>query len=336
MRIFALTLFSFLLAGAVGAREPATETRARVEEVVFESGEIQLAGRLWLPVEGGPHPAVVFIPGSGRSIRDLQLDPDPVPFHFTREGVAFLAWDKRGVRDSEGVFEPLDDSDPRAQLARLRLLATDASAAMSYLAGRQDIDPHRIGVSAFSQGGWVASLLETAGGEPRFVIVVGGPAVSVGEEGAYSEFADAARQASRDGERPVEMDEVYRDFEGARLREGDFGGYDPVPQLEDMNAPILFLLGEYDLSVPTRRSAARLEELGTRREHIDYRVFDRANHGVATVDAAGRWHMAEHFYETQFDFLRNLGIIDAKIRTDIAIDEDRGVRIEVAIDRGSP
>ncbi len=227
MRIFALALFSFLLAGAVGAREPATETRARVEEVVFESGGIQLAGRLWLPVEGGPHPAVVFIPGSGRSIRDLQLDPDPVPFHFTREGVAFLAWDKRGVRDSEGVFEPLDDADPRAQLARLRLLASDASAAMSYLASREDIDPHRIGVSAFSQGGWVASLLEAAGGEPRFVIVVGGPAVSVGEEGAYSEFADAARQASRDGERPVEMDQVYRAFEEARLREGDFGGYDP-------------------------------------------------------------------------------------------------------------
>ena len=75
MTVFALVLISLLPAGVAEAREPSTQDSARVEEVVFPSGEIELAGRLWLPAEAGPHPAIVFIPGSGRSIRDLQLDP---------------------------------------------------------------------------------------------------------------------------------------------------------------------------------------------------------------------------------------------------------------------
>ena len=75
--------------------------------------------------------------------RNLDLDADPVPFHFVAQNVAFLAWDKRGVRDSGGVFEPLADDDADAQLARLRLLAADAAAAITYLAGRDDLDPER-------------------------------------------------------------------------------------------------------------------------------------------------------------------------------------------------
>ncbi len=307
MKIHALALLISLLAGpSVGAAD------LRIEEVRFASGDIELAGRLWLPEGEGPHPAVVFVPGSGKSIRDLQLDPDPVPHRFVAEGVAFLAWDKRGVRDSEGVFEPLDDTDPEAQLARLSLLARDAAAAIDYLCGRDDIDADRVGVSAFSQGGWVVTQLEAVGAKPRFVIVVGGPAVTVGEEGVFSEIADAARQASRAGERRVDMDELYVELEEARAAGADFGGYDPIAHLESWATPMLYLLGEYDLSVPTRRSVERLEVLGDRREHIDFRVFERANHGVATVDAAGRWHAAEEFYETQFDYLRNLGVIETK------------------------
>ena len=121
-----------------GVAPSAAEPARRVEEVVFTSGDVELAGRLWLPEGRGPHAALVFIPGSGRSIRDLELDPDPVPFHFVDAGVAFLAWDKRGVRDSGGEFAPLSDEDPVAQLERLRLLASDA-AALSSASGTSEL-----------------------------------------------------------------------------------------------------------------------------------------------------------------------------------------------------
>ncbi len=286
-----------------------TEPTMVIEEITFKSGDVELAGRLWLPEGAGPHPAVVFIPGSGRSIRNLDLDPDPVPYHFVERGIAMLAWDKRGVRDSGGEFEPLSDDDTDAQLARLRLLAADAGAAMRYLARRDDIDDERVGVWAFSQGGWVASLLHSVGAEPQFIIVVGGAAVSIGEELRFSEIADQAKKSSRAGKGRVEMDEIYNLLEEGRPADGNFGGYDPYPYLETIPTPTLYLLGELDLSVPTRRSVDRLEKLGDRHEWIDYRVFTRANHGVATQDAAGEWYMADGFYETQFDFLSNLGVV---------------------------
>lgn len=299
--------------GTARAQQPPTVTDPVgmvVEEVRFASGDIELAGRLWLPPGPGPHPAAVFLPGSGQSIRNLDLDPDPVPFRFVEQGMAFLAWDKRGVRDSGGAFEPLSDTDEQAQLARLRLLAADGAAAMAYLARRADIDPDRVGAWAFSQGGWVAPLLEEVGARPVFTIVVGGPVVTIGEELAYSEIADAAREASRSRQRRLAMDALYEALETRRIEQGgSFGGYDPLPWLSRVGSPMLYLLGEHDLSVPTRRSIERIAPLSRDREWIDFRAFARANHGVGTRDAAGTVYPAEEFYETQFEFLRNLGIL---------------------------
>ncbi|NKB88484.1 MAG: prolyl oligopeptidase family serine peptidase [Acidobacteria bacterium] len=277
---------AFLVAAPVVAQE--TSAERRIEEVRFSSGQVELAGRLWLPPGPGPHPAVVFLPGSGQSIRNLDLDPDPIPYHFADHGVAYLAWDKRGVRDSGGEFIPLPDTNASAQEDRLRVLAGDAVAAMRYLATRRDVDAARIGAWAFSQGGWVAPLLEAVGGEPAFVIVVGGPAVTIGEELRYSELADAARQRSRDGGGAISMPDLYQELEQARGAGADFGGFDPARHWKNTTAPTLFLLGEWDLSVPTARSVERLERLSATSPWIDYRVFPRATHGVAERDAAGQ------------------------------------------------
>lgn len=319
-----LTLTGYLLAAPGAIAEP-PETPFHVEEIIFHSEDVELAGRLWLPDGPGPHPAMVFIPGSGKSIRNLNLDPDPVPHHFVQQGIAFLAWDKRGVRDSGGVFEPLDDEgEPGSQRRLLRTLARDAVAAMSYLGQRRDIDSGRIGVWAFSQGGWVASQLEAVGGAPAFVIIVGGPAVSIGEEARYSRIADTFKKASRAGKGRIDLDLIYEGLENERATDGNFGGFDPYLDLDSMKTPTLFLLGELDLSVPTRRSAERLETLGDRHEWIDYRVFPGANHGVATCDAAGQMYMAEAFYETQFDYLHNLGVLEAEVEFEFRFRRDTG------------
>src|SRR5687767_2374358 len=47
------------------ARVEGVESRGREEEVRFRNGEVELAGTLLLPDGPGPHPAVVFLHGSG-------------------------------------------------------------------------------------------------------------------------------------------------------------------------------------------------------------------------------------------------------------------------------
>ena len=61
-------------------------------EFRFPSGDVTLSGRLWLPVGEGPFPALVFVPGSGRSISDLHVDPQPLPHRLNDDGIALLAF----------------------------------------------------------------------------------------------------------------------------------------------------------------------------------------------------------------------------------------------------
>ena len=125
------------------------------EEVVFENPKagIKLAGTLTIPKEGGPFPAVVLVTGSGPQDRDETLLGHK-PFlvladHLTRKGIAVLRFDDRGVGKSKGDFNKATSAD----------FATDAFAAMEYLANRKEIDSKRIGLAGHSEGGLIAPMV---------------------------------------------------------------------------------------------------------------------------------------------------------------------------------
>jgi pimeloyl-ACP methyl ester carboxylesterase len=86
--------------------------------------------------------------------------------------LAALAYDKRGVGESSGDFRQVPFMD----------LAGDGLAAITFLKGRSDIDPGRIGVWGLSQGGWLGSLAASQSRNVAFVIAVSGPGVSPGEQ----------------------------------------------------------------------------------------------------------------------------------------------------------
>lgn len=144
------------------------------EDVVFENptAKIKLAGTLTLPKEGGPHAAVVLITGSGPQNRDEALMGHR-PFlviadHLTRQGIAVLRFDDRGVGKSTGVFHEADSSD----------FATDARAAVEFLKTRKEIDPARIGLVGHSEGGLVAPLAAVESKDIAFIILLAGPGVT--------------------------------------------------------------------------------------------------------------------------------------------------------------
>ena len=125
------------------------------EEVVFENPKagIKLAGTLTMPKEGGPFPAVVLVTGSGPQDRDETLLGHK-PFlvladHLARKGIAVLRFDDRGVGKSKGDFNKATSAD----------FATDAFAAMEYLANRKEIDSKRIGLAGHSEGGLIAPMV---------------------------------------------------------------------------------------------------------------------------------------------------------------------------------
>lgn len=169
------------VSGPARPQEPKEPLPYRVEEVSYtnpEAPEVTLAGTLTLPPTGGPFPAVVLVSGSGPQNRDEELAGHK-PFlvlsdHLTRQGIAVLRYDDRGVAKSTGSFATATSED----------FASDALAGIAYLKGRAEIVPGRIGIVGHSEGGLIAPLAAAQSTDVAFIVLLAGPGVS-GEEILY-------------------------------------------------------------------------------------------------------------------------------------------------------
>ena len=148
------------------------------QDMVFHSEDTALAGTLILPNTPGPHPAVVFVHGSGQVVRD---DDRSLAAHFVSQGFASLIYDKRGCGASGGNWLDLLDIEQS-----FPLLAKDAAAGLRFLQEQVDIDAGQTGYYGFSQGGWLGPLAASSTPDAAFVICVSGPGVGPDEQMAFS------------------------------------------------------------------------------------------------------------------------------------------------------
>ncbi len=147
------------------------------EEIVVENkaASVKLAGTLTLPHGTGPHPAVVFITGSGPQDRDEAIMGHRPFFvladHLTRRGIAVLRCDDRGVGKSTGDFRKATDAD----------FVEDTLAQVAHLRTRKEIDPKRIGLLGHSEGGIIAPLAATKSRDVAFIVLLAGVGVPMEE-----------------------------------------------------------------------------------------------------------------------------------------------------------
>ena len=135
-------------------------------------GGFNLAGTLTLPEKGGPFPVAILVTGSGPQNRDEELLGHK-PFlvlsdYLTRQGIAVLRYDDRGVAASGGEFKT----------ATTLGFATDAEAALSFLQTRKDIDITKIGIIGHSEGGISAPIVASRHRELAFVVLMAGPGLT--------------------------------------------------------------------------------------------------------------------------------------------------------------
>ena len=155
--------------------EPEEDLPYRQEEVRVQNGEVTLAGTLTLPEGEGPYPAAILLTGSGPQDRNGEhySMPGYRPFlwiadHLTRAGIAVLRYDDRAVGESKGGDRLADTTFD---------FASDAEAAMQYLAERPEIDPDQIGFIGHSEGAWIAAIVASKNSHVAFIVSLGGHAV---------------------------------------------------------------------------------------------------------------------------------------------------------------
>ncbi|MFC2024667.1 alpha/beta hydrolase family protein [Chloroflexota bacterium] len=75
-----------------------------------------------------------------------------------------------------------------------------------------------------------------------------------------------------------EASDMARDYTGPH-------GFDPVPSLQNLNAPSLWVLGDKDSSVPVPLTVEILDSLITDYgKNFSYIVYPNANHGLVDED----------------------------------------------------
>jgi len=273
------------------------------EEVVYENKEadITLAGTLTLPPGKSSFPAVLLITGSGPQDRDETIYGHH-PFlvladYLTRQGVAVLRVDDRGVGESTGDFSRATSED----------FASDVLAGVVYLKTREEINPEQIGLIGHSEGGLIAPMVAIKSSDVAFIVLMAGTGLT-GEEILYlqSDLISGAMGVNEEdiiknrqfNEKIFSVIKEEKDKKNAeeRLRQmfmedwekvsdeekekiGDpevyinaqlqsllsswlkfFLTYDPKPTLSKVKCPVLAINGEKDLQVPPKENLSAIEE----------------------------------------------------------------------------
>jgi uncharacterized protein len=224
--------------------------------VRFESRGAKLVGTLTTPHGDGPHPALVWVHGSGP---DTRTGIAPAFADLLDGRFAFFAYDKRGAGESAGECCPLD----------FDLLADDVLAAVDVLRSQDEIDDGKIGLLAFSEGTLVAPVAATKSDRVRFAVSLSGVAVSLGEVDAYGALTGAIEGCRSDS--PLAL--VRR-----RVMETKPSRFDPRPVLVRVDIPILWLFGARDMSVPVFKDLPVLRRLRAAGKDFDTAVFPNAGH----------------------------------------------------------
>ena len=154
-------------------QEPVPPFPYRSEEVRFRNNTegFELAGTLTIPEGKGPFPAVVLITGSGYQDRNETVF-NHKPFlvisdYLTRNGIAVLRYDDRGTASSGG----------NRNNATSENLASDAYAAVEYLASRPEINHQLTGLAGHSEGSLIAAITAANHNDIAFIVSLAGPGI---------------------------------------------------------------------------------------------------------------------------------------------------------------
>jgi pimeloyl-ACP methyl ester carboxylesterase len=147
-----------------------TMARANDEQVTIPANGFGLAATISRPAQpGAPLPAVVLVSSSSNSDRDEIVAGIPI---FAQLGTALAdagfvvaRYDKRGTGQSGGRPESATYDD----------FSADVRAVLTYLAKRKDVDPRRIALVGYGEGGWIAMATAIKDDRVSALILMGTP-----------------------------------------------------------------------------------------------------------------------------------------------------------------
>jgi pimeloyl-ACP methyl ester carboxylesterase len=237
-------------------------------------------------------PVIVLLGGAGGTDRDETISGVPVlaglAGSLADAGFVVARYDKRGVGQSGG----------RLESATLADFAEDARAVIKYLGKRKDVDPRRIAVAGYGEGGSVALIAASREKSITAVVLI----AAVGTTGAElileqqrhvlerSNAPEAEKQQKIELQKTIQQAVITGtgwDAVAPELRKQadttlfkSLLQFDPASIVPRVRQPILIVQGALDTHVPPHH-ATRLGELANARKKApktEVLVVDGVNH----------------------------------------------------------
>jgi uncharacterized protein len=310
--VVALALYLAGCAHTASSESGSPDRRRVIEEAVrFVSGDITLAGTLVIPAGNQRHPAVVLFHGSGPQPRDLSTAR-----WFAGQGFVALTYDKRGVGESGGNFRAVPfmdicddglaavallksrkDVDPKgigvwglSQGGWLGPLAASRSADVSFViaVSGPGVSPGEQMIVYYANElrarGLPESDIEQASSLRREVYsyLYSGEGyekakMDLDQGRARPWYKEVNTQQDRLFERLQKPSELSKVSRFAREMH-----YDPVPALEALHVPTLFLFGDQDQLIPVEKSVEVIRHVQAQAGRHDFtiQVFPGVDHGM--------------------------------------------------------
>ncbi len=165
------------IATAQQEKKPSEPLSYSEDEVVFKSGRILFSGTLTVPKGNADakYPAVVLLTGSGPHDRDENIYGfkifEKIADFLTRNGIAVLRYDDRGVGGSTGNKMSSTTED----------FVGDALSAVEFMKKQKNINTTKIGLLGHSEGGIVASMAAATSNDLSFIVLMSSSGVDGGD-----------------------------------------------------------------------------------------------------------------------------------------------------------
>lgn len=265
------------LACLLPALPAAAQPAPRTEDTSFQRDGLSFPAKISTPGTPGRHPAVVLISGSGETGAESML---PEAEAFAKAGIVALTYRKRTVGYSKFHRD-------------YGQLAEDALAGLALLKQRPEVDPARIGVFGFSEGGWVAPLAASRSAEVKFLITVGANGLTPAVQETWA-VANRVRYRGVAGS--------LGGFLRTAMRQVTEGGvfpepfHDPAPALAKVTVPVLAVWGGLDVLTPPGESLEVYRDTFARTGHRHHtlKVFPEGQHRVLGTDDGGFTKRADY------------------------------------------
>ena len=236
-----------------------------------------LAGSLTVPAQKARVPAAVLITGLSPHERNNGEAPW-MPFRdiadaLTRAGIAVLRVDDRGVGKSTGDKEKFTSFDK----------ADDVHVEVDWLRTQTGIDPKRIMLVGYSEGGLIAPMVAAKDPAIAAIITLAGPGVPGMEVARYQVEQPILRDpkisaANREQVFAKEFAEALKDLSA---HESSYLTIDPSSYDRQVRCPALIIQGGADATVPVRsaeRIAAAMRAAGN--PDVSVRVLPGISHSL--------------------------------------------------------